>query len=228
MKSVRWLASYVLVACLGLGAAFFASMKFMAPAYSQSAPPDAADIPPEVIKDLENTQSPPTATPPSAPVVDIPSDQPGTPLSEPSPMDMPPMDMPPSMTPPGADFPSALLPSSSDGYFYDPTGKRDPFRPFRDIRPQQGTGGSAAMTLEPLQRWELDRLQIVGILWEVRTPRAMVRDPDGSVYTIVKNSKIGRNEGYVAAIREGEVVVVETVYVDGVSTKETKVMEFRK
>jgi type IV pilus assembly protein PilP len=56
----------------------------------------------------------------------------------------------------------------------------------------------------------------------------MVRDPDGGVYTVLKNSKIGRNEGVVTAIREGEIVVVETFYVDGATQKESKVMEFRK
>lgn len=113
-----------------------------------------------------------------------------------------------------------------DEYIYDPTGKRDPFKPFRIIRSKQVE--KAEIPLEPLQRWEVDRLQIVGILWDVKTPRAMIKDPDGAVYTVTKNSKIGRNEGYVSAIREGELVIVETKYEDGKSTKETRVMEFKK
>ncbi len=79
-----------------------------------------------------------------------------------------------------------------------------------------------------MQRWELDRLQVVGILWDVRTPRAMIRDPDGGVFTVIKNSKIGRNEGFVAAIREGEIVIVETIYEDGKSNKETRILEFKR
>jgi type IV pilus assembly protein PilP len=45
---------------------------------------------------------------------------------------------------------------------------------------------------------------------------------------IGKNTKIGRNAGYVAAIREGEVVVVETVDTEGVVTKEVKILELKK
>jgi type IV pilus assembly protein PilP len=113
-------------------------------------------------------------------------------------------------------------------YVYDPTGKRDPFKPFRVIRVSSTRKEIPREQLEPLQRWDLDRLQIIGILWDVGVPRAMIRDPDGTVYTIIKNSKIGRNEGYVAAIREGEIVVVETKYDEDRPIKETRVIEFKK
>jgi type IV pilus assembly protein PilP len=96
------------------------------------------------------------------------------------------------------------------------------------MRPVVTEKTRSAESLEPLQRWEIERLQVVGILWDVRKPRAMVRDPDGTVYTVVKNSKIGRSEGFVAAIREGEVVVIETKYEDGNATKEPRVLELKK
>lgn len=106
-----------------------------------------------------------------------------------------------------------------DVYPYDPTGKRDPFKPFRAIR----AAGETPVELEPLQKYDINSLQVVGILWDVRTPRAMIRIPDSgmpkTVYTVTKNSKIGRNEGFVAVIREGEVVVIETIYEDGKTLK---------
>jgi type IV pilus assembly protein PilP len=108
---------------------------------------------------------------------------------------------------------------------YDPGALRDPFKAFRAARPLDA--GPKAI-LEPLQRFDVDRLRVVGILWDVRVPRAMVRDPDGGVHTVIKNSKIGRNEGFVAVIREGEVVVVETLYEDGKVLKDTRVMELTK
>lgn len=242
MKSVRWMMSYILVASLGLWLAFAVSMKFMAPAHSQEAPSNG-DLPPEFMKEVEATQVPSgkpasnanPAAPATTPTTATPKAGPPVPAAQPSPyvqQQVPPPPMPgeemplgDSMTAPQASQGTNTMPR--DEYIYDPTGKRDPFKPFKVIRPVS-KNEKTDVPLEPLQRFEVDRLQIVGILWDVKTPRAMVRDPDGAVYTVVKNSKIGRNEGFVAAIREGEVVVVETKYEEGKPVKETRVMEFKK
>lgn len=242
MKSVRWIVSYILVAAIGLWLAFAVSVRFITPAQSQEAP-SAGELPPEFLKEVEATQVPPTGGTPKPTTPPAGTPPAGTPPAGTPPMENPAAQVPPpgqpNVPPPpmesqfgdGATAPapqtSNILPG--DGYSYDPTGKRDPFKPFRTIRPAiTDAGKAAAEILEPLQRWEIDRLQIVGILWDVTTPRAMVRDPDGAVFTVTKNSKIGRNEGFVAAIREGEVVVVETKYDDGKSIKETRVLELRK
>jgi type IV pilus assembly protein PilP len=37
----------------------------------------------------------------------------------------------------------------------------------------------------------------------------MFLDPTNTVHIIGKNERIGRNNGYIAMIREGEVVIVE-------------------
>ncbi len=225
MKSLRWMASYILVAALGLWLSFFVSMKFMTPAHSQEAP-SSGDLPAEFMQDLEKGAG---ATPPTG---QVPA-SPGTAGAQPAHEEVPVYTEAPigdGVTAPSGNEPMGN--SGIDGYVYDPTGKRDPFKPFKAIQTGGGSTatapGGASKAVDPLQRWDLDRLQIVGILWEVNRPRAMVRDPDGGVYTVLKNSKIGRNEGVVTAIREGEIVVVETFYVDGATQKESKVMEFRK
>ncbi|KHD89949.1 MAG: fimbrial assembly protein [Bdellovibrio sp. ArHS] len=227
MKSVRWIVSYILVAAIGLWLAFAVSVRFITPAQSQEAP-SSGDLPADFLKEVEATQVPPTGGTgkPAAAPAETPAAQ-TPPAAQPT-VPPPPMDIP------VGDTVTAPAPSASDilprdGYMYDPTGKRDPFKPFRTVRPTLTEANkSAAEVLEPLQRWETDRLQIVGILWDVSTPRAMVRDPDGAVFTVTKNSKIGRNEGFVAAIREGEIVVVETKYEDGKSIKESRILELRK
>jgi type IV pilus assembly protein PilP len=233
VKSVRWMVSYILVAVIGLGLAFAVSVRFMAPAHSQGAPA-SGDLPPEFMKEVESTQVPPP--PPQGQVP--PPPQQGQVPPPPVQQQLPQGQIPP---PPPAQQPrqenvgdgatavpmvAQGQPSHPDDYFYDPTVKRDPFTASRAVVPSTGKKQTAA--LEPLQKYELDRLQIVGILWEVRTPRAMVRDPDGIVHTVVKNTRIGRNEGYVAAIREGEIVVIETRYDDGKPIREPRVLEFRK
>ncbi len=117
---------------------------------------------------------------------------------------------------------------AGDGYVYDPTGRRDPFKPYRSALSALDKTKRNIISTDPLQKWELERLQVIGILWEVRTPRAMVIDPDGVIHTIFKNTKIGRNNGIVAAIREGEVVVIQTIDNEGTITKETKILELGK
>ncbi|MNJ92474.1 Pilus assembly protein, PilP [compost metagenome] len=228
MKSVKYLVSYSLVAFLGLGLAFFASTKFMAPARSQNAP-SAGDLPPEFMNEVEKTQVPAaTPTPAGSPNGATKNEIPPPPASNGQP-EAPNQgeDVSDGMTAPQPVETFVPPATGIDGYVYDPTGKRDPFKPFKEFRAPKD-GDPKVVALEPLQRWDLDRLQIVGILWEVKTPRAMVKDPDGAVYTIIKNSKIGRSEGFVAAIREGEVVVIETQYTDGEPIKETRVLEFKK
>lgn len=218
MKSVRWIGSYIFVAALGLGLAFMASSKFMAPAHSQDAP-TSGEIPAEFLKEVESTQVPP---PPPLPEIGTVGE--GQPVGDGATVPLP------ETLPVGEEFGQEVL--VGDGFVYDPTGKRDPFRPFKTVRPSgngyTGKSSPAITTLEPLQRWEIERLQVVGILWDVRTPRALILDPDGAVVTVVKNSKIGRNDGFVAAIREGEVVVMETKYEEDRQVKEARVMELKK
>ena len=234
MKSVRWMMSYILVACLGLWLAFAVSMRFMAPAHSQEAPSNG-DLPPEFMKEVENSQVPaatPAAQKPAQGQAAPPSIPPPTPAEAAQvPAAQPVQPAAPAAPPTMGDAVTAPVVSQDliprDDYVYDPTGKRDPFKPFRVIR-TTGRKDTPKEQLEPLQRWELERLQIVGILWDVGTPRAMIKDPDGTVYTVVKNSKIGRNEGYVSAIREGELVIVEIRYEEDKPVKETRVMEFKK
>ena len=82
--------------------------------------------------------------------------------------------------------------------------------------------------LEPLQGFELTDLKVIGIIWEVNNPKAMVRDPKNVLHMIRKDSKIGRNNGFVAAIREGEVVVIEPAMMDGLQTAATRIMTLQK
>lgn len=213
---------------MGLWLSFFVSMKFMSPAHSQGAP-SSGDLPAEFMQELEsgNKNPAPSNVQPAA----TPAQQQAQPAAQPvQDQAQPSVDnnVGDGMTAPGGDMPVSN--GGAEGYVYDPTGKRDPFRPFRALQPggDSTAPSKVSKSVDPLLRWELEKLQVVGILWEVNRPRAMVRDPDGAVYTVLKNSKIGRNEGIVSAIHEGEIVVVETFYVDGQTQKESKVMEFRK
>jgi type IV pilus assembly protein PilP len=86
-------------------------------------------------------------------------------------------------------------------------GKRDPFRPFTlstrtNSRPRE--------SLSPLERYDLGQLRLVGIVWHVKEPTAMIEDSVGLGYIVKVGTPIGANEGKVKAIKPNEIVIEET------------------
>lgn len=129
----------------------------------------------------------------------------------------------PKVVAPGANT-DAITDSGSflEPYVFDMReGRRNPFRmPV----PNEGSPSDVLLPGTPLERFELDELKLVGILWDVKAPKAMIIDPQGEVHIIGKDDRIGRKRGYIAVIREGEVVVVETTSFNGENTYSTRVL----
>ena len=84
---------------------------------------------------------------------------------------------------------------------------RDPFRPSSI---QTRTSVRSRDNLSPLERLDLGQLKVVGIVWNVKEPRAMIEDAAGLGYTILIGTPIGGNEGKVKAITPNQVVVEES------------------
>lgn len=194
-----------------IGKAFSQNPPAPAPVIN-APPPGPAELPPDL-----------ASPPPPADLSQLPPDLPPPPVQ-----DLPTDGVPTSNT-------EAFVPglNSPDGYIYDPTGRRDPFKPY-------GTGLSQLplpvedpnsaiipppVNLEPLQFYDIGQLKVVGIIWEVSNPKAMIRDPLGKLHLVRKETKVGRNNGFVAVIREGEIVIVEPLPVSGgVQSAQTRVM----
>ena len=87
---------------------------------------------------------------------------------------------------------------------YDPTGRRDPFRP---PRVNQQTASGEART--PLQRYDLGQLKLVAVIYDASSPRAVVEDDAGLGYIVRVGTPIGVNGGEVKAIERGKVRVQE-------------------
>jgi Tfp pilus assembly protein PilP len=106
----------------------------------------------------------------------------------------------------------------------DVVGIRDPFKPYRQFKPEPKAGTKAGLPSydgsDPLQNVELSAVEVVAVLWDVQEPKALVRTAGGNLYTLKRNTKIGRNNGYVMGIREGEVVIVENYEEDGKIVKQ--------
>jgi len=83
---------------------------------------------------------------------------------------------------------------------------RDPFRPMTlrtriNSRPREN--------LSPLERLDLSQLKVVGIVWDIKEPRAMVEDNTGLGYVVKVGTPMGNNDGTVKAIHRNQIVVEE-------------------
>jgi len=61
----------------------------------------------------------------------------------------------------------------------------------------------------PLQRYELDNLKLVAVMWGMNSPIAMVEAPDGKGYKIKKGDLVGSRDGRVKRIEKDRVIVEE-------------------
>ncbi len=120
---------------------------------------------------------------------------------------------------------SSEIESFLEPYIYDPKGRRDPFKAYTEA--SQFESGDLSGPLLPLQQYDLDQLKLVGILWNISEPKAMFVDPKSQVHIVHRDERIGKKNGYVAVIREGEVVVVEAVNVNGDLMYSTRVLKIR-
>ena len=102
--------------------------------------------------------------------------------------------------------PKVSEPAEPPRYFS--AGKRDPFRPLASKA--KGAAARPRENLSPLERFELGQLKLVGIVWNIKEPRAMVEDGLGLGYIVKVSTSIGPNEGKVKAIKPREIVIEET------------------
>jgi len=88
---------------------------------------------------------------------------------------------------------------------YDPNGRRDPFRPPL-VEPSVNNVG---LERTPLQRYELGQLNLVAIIYDTGSPRAVVEDQAGLGYIVKVGTSIGVHGGVVRSIDRGRLMVEE-------------------
>ncbi len=91
-------------------------------------------------------------------------------------------------------------------YFYDSAGKRDPFLSPFHVAPEQNV---VAEVTTPLQRFHLEQLKLVGVIWQTSQPKALIEAGDGLGYIVEAGTRIGANGGVIRAIEPGRIVVEE-------------------
>lgn len=96
---------------------------------------------------------------------------------------------------------------ATEEYFYNPAGKRDPFKPFYETN--KGSVAPPDPNSPPLQRWDVDKFLLTGVIWNTSVPQALLIDPEGIGHVVAMGSYVGRNWGKVTSISDHSVVVTE-------------------
>jgi len=106
-------------------------------------------------------------------------------------------------------------------FFYDPVGKRDPFRSFIQDHKSLDDGIDS-----PLEKFDLGQLEVVGVVWRGNRRRALILDPSGQAYVVAEGDTIGKNAGTILAIQDSTMLVREK-YVDFHGDQTEKEIEMR-
>ncbi len=100
-------------------------------------------------------------------------------------------------------------------WIYDPADKWDPF-----VTPEPPTESM----VEPVERYDLDQMLLLGVISGGGMDGAFIRFPDGSDRIIRKGDLLGRHRGVVTEITKGYIIVEER-YLSPDRPNETFVIE---
>jgi type IV pilus assembly protein PilP len=90
--------------------------------------------------------------------------------------------------------------SDGEAYTYDPTGRRDPFKPLIAAKGPTPVPEPERMTCPPLQDFELASLKLIAIVWGELGRKAMLKAPNGRGYAVTENMQVGSHCGRVRRI----------------------------
>jgi len=105
--------------------------------------------------------------------------------------------------------------AATDGYSYDPQGRRDPFQSMAKLLKLS----QSRAELPPLQRLELSDVKLIGIVSDASGYYGLIQTPDGKGYTVRVCTLMGTNNGTIKSIAEQRIVVAEpTIDITGKMT----------
>jgi type IV pilus assembly protein PilP len=221
------LLAYTGVAALGVGAAFIVAMQFMGKSRAQD---EGATPAPPAAEESAATHGQPATPPPSEEAPAAAAQAPAAPDPnlggvQPSPDAHVKTTAAPAPSESGSGGGLAEIEGFLEPYIYDVVNRRDPFLAYAEFVPSD-EGPSRPMS--PAQRFAIEDLKLVGIMWDVKEPRALFQDPENEILPLSRDDSIGNRNGYIAAIREGEVVVVEAIRKKGDIIYRTKVLRIER
>ncbi len=104
-------------------------------------------------------------------------------------------------------------------FIYDPTGKKDPFRPLDFDRFNRQVKGKT-----PLEQFDYAQFRVSAVLLDSGEPKAIIEDGNGKGHTVQIGSKIGLYEGTVSEIKPDRIVVKE-ITIDFTGEENTKLVD---
>lgn len=110
-------------------------------------------------------------------------------------------------------------------FTYNAENRRNPFKPLISpkIEPKEVVAVSRPQAvLTPLERYDTHEYKLVGVIAGRGGDYAMVESPDGKTYNFKVGTRIGKREGVVQKITDGEVVIKEIIRYDTGDTKEVE------
>lgn len=89
-------------------------------------------------------------------------------------------------------------------YTYD-TSIRDPFQPSQLVTKDSAGENDCG----PLCQFDTSQFKVLGIIWGISQPTAMLGAPDGKPYIVKMGAPIGKNKGKVVSITKDRIAVLE-------------------
>lgn len=105
---------------------------------------------------------------------------------------------------------------------YDRERVRDPFEAQASSAPLKP--GEVYGPFLELQQYRLSEYRLKGLVWRTDNPIAIFSSPDKKDFRLTIKDYIGENFGYIAMIREKEVVVIQTIEENNRRYSTTKVV----
>ena len=63
--------------------------------------------------------------------------------------------------------------------------------------------------MEAIRRWPLRDYRLIGVIWDVQSPKAMIVDPTGTMHLLKRNYRIGDKDGIISSISEGTITIIQ-------------------
>lgn len=183
--------------------------------HAQADFPDMPEFPEVKAPTSPTTNVAPPAPVKAAEVPDLPADTGGT---QPPAAVVPKPSAPPQASRPNISPASGILFKHTKSYVGELSNPdRDPFRkPLyileleeKSLRPQKTEEIRIDDKIEAIRRWPLRDYRLVGVIWDVRNPKAMIVDPSNTMHLLKRNYRIGDKDGIISAISEGTITIIQ-------------------
>ena len=123
------------------------------------------------------------------------------------------------LPPPAGTQPQASSAASADRtrFVVENLSQRDPFKlpEYIIIKIRQKMALNLApvyvedSSIEAIRRWPLASYQLVGIIWDVKSPKALFQDRINTIHVLHVNDFVGNAKGVITGIQNGSVTVLE-------------------